>query len=170
MSHRFIDDGQSPPKPLLIGSEFVCTCGEAGSYAVVARHIAEMHAKTRGPPPADFEGDATEAHYVPMEPRIPAATAFGEADSITPFERPPPSPPSPPAVLVDAPCRTCGEGVLVADLPEITAWSCGHWTDKRPRSIAELFQDMLRSAFEAGVASAATGESFETWYQREVLQ
>jgi hypothetical protein len=39
-----------------------------------------------------------------------------------------------------------------------------------PRSIAELFQDMLRIAYEAGAASAATGEIFETWYQREVLQ
>jgi len=39
-----------------------------------------------------------------------------------------------------------------------------------PRSIAESFQDMLRIAYQAGAASAATGEIFETWYQREVLQ
>jgi hypothetical protein len=40
----------------------------------------------------------------------------------------------------------------------------------RPRSIAESFQDMLRQAFEAGRASNQAGETFETWYQREVLQ
>jgi len=38
------------------------------------------------------------------------------------------------------------------------------------RSIAELFQDMLRTAFQAGAISASSGETFETWYQREVLQ
>jgi hypothetical protein len=39
-----------------------------------------------------------------------------------------------------------------------------------PRSVAELFQDMLRQAFEAGVVAADSGEAFESWYQREVLQ
>ena len=42
--------------------------------------------------------------------------------------------------------------------------------DRHARSIAESFQDMLRSAYQAGAASAMTGESFERWYQREVLQ
>ena len=37
-----------------------------------------------------------------------------------------------------------------------------------PRSIKAAFQDMLRIAYQAGVASATTGEIFETWYQREV--
>ncbi len=37
-------------------------------------------------------------------------------------------------------------------------------------SIAELFQDMLRRAFTGGVAAAASGETFETWYHREVLR
>ncbi len=40
----------------------------------------------------------------------------------------------------------------------------------RSRSIAEAFQDMLRQAFEAGSAAAANGETFENWYQREILQ
>ena len=42
--------------------------------------------------------------------------------------------------------------------------------EERPRVIAELFQDMLRAAYQAGAVSASSGESFETWYQREVLQ
>lgn len=41
---------------------------------------------------------------------------------------------------------------------------------RHPPSIAELFQSMLRTAYQAGAASASTGESFETWYEREVLQ
>ena len=41
---------------------------------------------------------------------------------------------------------------------------------EHPRSIAELFQDMLRAAYQAGAVSASSGETFETWYQREVLQ
>ena len=42
--------------------------------------------------------------------------------------------------------------------------------EEHPRSIAELFQDMLRAAYQAGAVSASSGETFETWYQREVLQ
>jgi hypothetical protein len=33
-----------------------------------------------------------------------------------------------------------------------------------------LFQDMLRQAFDAGIAAATSGETFEAWYQREVLR
>jgi hypothetical protein len=38
------------------------------------------------------------------------------------------------------------------------------------RSIAESFQDMLRQTFAAGVAAAASGEAFESWYQRKILR
>lgn len=38
------------------------------------------------------------------------------------------------------------------------------------RSIAESFQDMLRESFTAGLSAALNGETFEIWYQREVLQ
>jgi hypothetical protein len=67
-------------------------------------------------------------------------------------------------------CPICQIGAQVTDLPEIAAWSCGHWTRKKPQSIAESFQDMLRATFQAGVAAATSGETFETWYQREVLR
>ena len=67
-------------------------------------------------------------------------------------------------------CPTCGSLDQIADLPEIAAWSCGHWIRRRPASIAEAFQDMLRGAFQAGLAAATSGETFETWYQREVLR
>lgn len=43
-------------------------------------------------------------------------------------------------------------------------------TTPKARSIAEMFQTMLRQAFEAGVAAADSGEAFESWYQREVLR
>ena len=35
---------------------------------------------------------------------------------------------------------------------------------------AEMFQDMLRVAYQAGALSAQSGETFEDWYQREVLR
>ena len=37
-------------------------------------------------------------------------------------------------------------------------------------SVAEAFQTMLRAAYQAGRRSTLTGDSFETWYQREVLR
>jgi hypothetical protein len=67
-------------------------------------------------------------------------------------------------------CPTCGSIDQIADLPEIAAWSCGHWIRRRPASIAEAFQDMLRGAFQAGLAAATSGDLFEIWYQREVLR
>ena len=97
--------------------------------------------------------------YVPVEPREPAP-AMPDTDSPTP-------PNALPAIDV---CPICQNGVQVADLPEIAAWSCGHWLRRTPLPIAESFQDMLRTAFQAGVAAAASGDAFETWYQREVLR
>ena len=172
--HRFIDDGRSPI-PMGGTAEYTCVCGTRGTREAIDRHIAENadHDDRDAAPTAPYDqlvdgSDAfddgnTQAHYLPMEPRAPAPTTFHEADSITPTELPPRG------VVVEM-CRLCGAGAPIADLPEITAWSCGHWIRKRPRSIAELFQDMLRSAFQAGAVSTTTGESFETWYQREVLQ
>ena len=91
----------------------------------------------------DYGGD-TMAHYLSNEPRSPAPT--GES---LPLQRP------------DS--QTTPE-----PLPPIQASEVDD--EERPRSIAALFQDMLRSAFQAGTAAATTGESFEIWYQREVLQ
>ena len=181
--HRFINDDRSPI-PMGGTAEYACVCGKRGKREAIARHIAENSVHddhddrdVRDAAPtapyaqlvdssASDVGD-TQVHYLPMEPREPAPTLFDEEDSITPPEL---SLPLPPCGAVDALCRRCGTGTPIADLPEITAWSCGHWIHKRPRSIAELFQDMLRSAFQAGAASITTGESFEIWYQREVLQ
>lgn len=77
-----------------------------------------------------------------------------------------PPPPSPHTTA----CPTCSLGARIAELPEISAWSCGHWIRKQPPSIAESFQEMLRIAFLAGVSASTSGETFERWYQREVLQ
>ena len=176
--HRFINDGRSPI-PMGGAVEYACVCGKRGAHEVIERHIAESSAlDDREAQDAavtapydqlidssdDFGGGNTKAHYLPMEPREPAPTTFVEEDSITPPERPPPR------AVVEEMCRLCGSGASIIDLPEITVWSCGHWLHKRPRSIAELFQEMLRAAFQAGAVSTTTGESFETWYQREVLQ
>ena len=177
--HRFINDGRSPI-PMGGTAEYACVCGKRGTHAAIERHIADNSVhddqdardaaptatyKQLGDSSDDFGGGDTKAHYLPMEPRAPAPPTFNETDSITLTELPPP-----PSSAVDEMCRLCGAGAPIADLPEITAWSCGHWIRKRPRSIAELFQDMLRSAFQAGAAATTAGESFETWYEREVLQ
>ena len=135
----------------------------------------------------DFGGD-TKAHYLPAEPRQPAPAALpcrrlwgclaplnsaglctlhfksqleGDPPSVPELPPPPPGP--------SQPCPLCEFGVSITDLPEIAVWSCGHWIKKRSRSIAESFQDMLRSAYQAGVTAATNGETFESWYQREVL-
>lgn len=136
--HRFINDGRSPI-PMGATAEFSCICGRRGSRAAIEQHIAESTdgVVVTSSADVDFDSGGTKAHYLPVDPRLPASSSFGDADAVTPPELPPP-----PA------------------LPEA----------KQLRPIAELFQDMLRSAYQAGVASARTGEPFETWYQREVLQ
>lgn len=111
----------------------------------------------------NFDGN-TEVHYLPVKLRGPAPPA--QADSLTPTKLPSlPSNPSP----INT-CPTCQIGTQVADLPEIVAWSCGHWARRKEGSIAESFQNMLRTAFQAGSAAATNGETFENWYEREILQ
>ena len=170
--HRFINDGRSPI-PMGATAEYGCICGKRGTHQAIAWHIAEMDRASRTAAPLnDFDGGDTKAHYLPHEPRKPAPT--GESPPLSRPELPPtPEPLPPPSTststsTVDA-CPQCSVGKPTCDLPEIAAWSCGHWIRKQSRSIAESFQDMLRSAFEAGAVSTTTGESFETWYQREVL-
>lgn len=174
--HRFINDGRSPI-PMGSTAEYTCVCGRRGTYAAIERHIAVEN--DRGAiPTAPYEqlseaetfGGNTKANYFPHEPRRPAPT--GESPPLQRSDRPltpEPLPPPPSAAAVTT-CPRCGIGQPTCDLPEIGAWSCGHWIEKQPRSIAELFQDMLRSAFQAGAAATMDGESFETWYQREVLR
>lgn len=180
--HRFLNEGRSPI-PMGGTAEYACICGRRGTYAAIERHVAESRDEdsssfdeevtprpgdrplrarlpsSDGEIDVDFGGGETKAHYLPVEPRAPAPPM--SADQVLT-----PSPSHP----LDAACPICAVGKAVADLPEIAAWSCGHWIRKRPHSIAEAFQDMLRIAYQAGAASAATGEIFETWYQREVLQ
>jgi len=98
--------------------------------------------KTAAPVGEDdgFGGD-TKAHYLPIEPRKPAAPSV-------------PPPLAPPSGSVPT---KMSEIAPIVDPP-------------RSHSIAESFQDMLRQAFLAGAAAAQSGETFETWYQREVLR
>lgn len=174
--HRFINDGRSPI-PMGSDARYACVCGKTGTREAIDQHVAERAAADRAetdhqeawrsltspavPIDADIGGD-TKAHYLPMQPREPAAPMFAELP--TPPELPPPPPPPP------TPCPHCQLGDPIAELPEIFAWSCGHWIRRKVQPIAEAFQDMLRSAYQAGVAAATSGESFESWYQREVLR
>jgi hypothetical protein len=132
----------------------------------IERHIAERNAVDdhfdeqivpNAAPIAsdDFGSGDTRVNYLPNEPREPATSA--------------------------SPCRARGclaplnssgictvhfadaERTSAPDLPPPPSREC-------PPSIAELFQDMLRQAFTAGLAAAQSAEAFETWYQREVLQ
>lgn len=141
--HRFINDGRSAI-PMGASAEYGCVCGKRGTREAIAFHIAEMLDRTdrTAHPIDDFLGGDTKAHYFPHEPRRPAPT--GESPPLTRPDTPDPLPPAP--------------------MPATDAWPAGTYP------IAELFQSMLRLAFEAGGAAASSGESFETWYQREVLR
>jgi hypothetical protein len=174
--HRFINDGRSPI-PMGAVAEYTCICGKRGTYSAIEQHIAEKSDEdvsaagvvTARYAPIDdgdeFGGGDTMAHYLPHAPRKPAPT--GES---LPLQRPTPEPlPPPPPTPREDTCPLCGIGDPACNLPEIAAWSCGHWIHKRPRSIAELFQDMLRIAYQAGARSGTDGEPFERWYEREVL-
>jgi len=179
MKHRLLNDGRSPI-PMGSAARHACACGKIGTREAIEQHVAERAAIERAeaarqeawgaiPTPAvprsigaDDFGEDTEAHYLPVPPRGPAASAFTELPT------PPELPPPPPTIL--ARCPLCETGDPVAELPEISAWSCGHWIRKKPQPIAESFQAMLRGAFQAGVAAATSAESFESWYQREVLR
>jgi hypothetical protein len=155
-------------------TEFACACGMRGTYEDVLRHVTASTAadlspslRSQGFPqrivgevtqrvsndddtsvPADsddFGGGSTKAHYLPNEPKRPALPAPLEvAEGATPSYIEPEQ--------TSTPVRSRSN------------------TSEPLRSIAEAFQDMLRVAYQAGAASAATGESFETWYQREVLR
>jgi hypothetical protein len=172
--HRFINAGVNPI-PMGATAEYACICGRRGPWAVIAKHIAESSIAEEDA--AIVEGDDfsenTKAHYLPVEPREPAPYS----DDDTPVPPPPPraresdAPTIPPPLrLRNNMCPICRSGTQIADLPEIAAWTCGHWTRKKLQPIAESFQDMLRIAFQAGLAAAKNDETFEVWYQREVLQ
>lgn len=158
MNHRFINDGRSPI-PMGATAEYACVCGRRGTRESIELHLAEMAAAIPEAPEnlddIDFGGGDTKAHYLPAEPRRPAPTGetppLPRPRPLTPEPLPPPPPTRAPGPLA---------GGEIGAIPPRSA----------SRSIAELFQDMLRIAYQAGVSAAATGETFETWYQREVLQ
>jgi hypothetical protein len=169
--HRLLNDGVSPI-PMGATAEYACVCGRRGTRADIEHHVAQAVEErsrendtdvTIGGGGDDFGGD-TKAHYLPVTPRRPARASAPPTFTDAPSA---PELPPPPRSHV---CPLCEVGTPLADLPEIAAWSCGHWIRKTPRPIAEAFQDMLRSAYQAGVLSATSGEPFESWYQREVLQ
>lgn len=175
MRHRFINDGRSPI-PMGSRADYACVCGKRGTLSVIERHIAQSstedsaHAAPTAPYDQlvdsgdDFLGGDTKAHYLPMEPRQPAPT--GES---LPLQRP--DRPATPEPLPPPPSSSTNTQQLDGDEELVLiARITGPATPVASRSIAELFQDMLRSAFQAGATAATTGESFETWYQREVLR
>lgn len=179
IQHRFLNESRSPI-PMGGAATFACVCGRRGTRAAIERHIAEssgsddsgvidyaIEASLSNNADDDFGGGNTKAHYLPVEPRAPAPLFDVDVDVDTPT--PSVSPP-PPSISAEGSCPICRAGLQVADLPEIAAWTCGHWIRKRTQSIAASFQAMLRSAFEAGVTAAESGEAFESWYQREVLR
>jgi hypothetical protein len=173
-----------------VGSaEFACTCGVRGTYESVLRHVTARASseltpslRSQGFPqriageiaqhapsvdyvsssiPADsdnFGGGDTKVHYLPNVPKRPAPLALPEVSHDVSWEATPsyiePEQTSAPTVVEqrESPPRSDPTHAPLT------------------RSIAESFQDMLRVAYQAGAASAATGEIFETWYQREVLR
>ena len=166
--HRFVATSVTP---VALGNppEFWCVCGMSGTYAAIELHVAQCAAQERAlddtaivrnaPTDDDFGGGATKAHYLPNAPREPA-----------PFFLLPCRPRGCLAPLNSA--GTCTVHNLAGEperesAPELPPPPPN---PARAHSIAESFQDMLRQAFEAGRASNQVGETFETWYQREVLR
>ena len=154
--HRFINDGRSPI-PMGSTAEYTCVCGKRGTYEALERHVVESNLPSYARDESD--GAPTAPHNQLFDDVIESGGFGGDTMAhYLPIEprKPAPTGESPPLPRPGTP----------EPLPPPPSISAGD----RPRSIAELFQDMLRSAFQAGTASTTTGESFETWYQREVLQ
>lgn len=134
---------------IVVGDDHACVCGARGTRAQVLRHVAERERSALEP--------SLRSRGFPQGVAIDAVPTDGDdfSGGDTKAHYLPNEPRRPAPVTTDA------EPAPLPPAPGIF---------ERPRSIAEAFQDMLRIAHRAGVASAATGESFETWYQREVLQ
>lgn len=148
--HRFINDARAPI-PMGSTADYACVCGRRGSYEVIERHVAEkaaLDARARGAAPTAPYGQLV------VEDDDDFCGGNTQANYL-PNE---PRRPAPTGESLPLQCRDSPE-----PLPPVPSLL-------ETRSIAELFQDMLRSAFQAGVTAAAIGESFETWYQREVLR
>jgi hypothetical protein len=127
VKHRLVTEGA---RPFASRDVYSCVCGRRGSYVTITTHVATINRDR------DNLEEDTKAHYVPIEPRTPAA----------------PTPP-PPMSRAD----------IDAEATELPP------PPSRATSIAEAFQNMLRQAFTAG-RETATNETFESWYEREVLR
>ena len=159
--HRFINDGRSPI-PMGSTAEYTCVCGKRGTYEALERHITDSNL-----PLPSYARDGDECDGPPTAPHnqlfdhVIESDDFGGGDTMAHYLPNAPRKPAPTGESL--PLQRPGTPEPLPPPPSISAAD-------RPRSIAELFQDMLRSAFQAGTASTTTGDSFETWYQREVLQ
>ena len=117
----------------------------------------------------DFGGGDTKAHYLQNEPKRPALPALPEV--VEPLSNDVAWGATPSYIEPEQTSAPVHPSPLVE--PEVSQPQGRTAPDPAPapsRSIAEAFQDMLRVAYQAGAAAAATGEAFETWYQREVLR
>ena len=149
MSARHRQHSRSPI-PMGSTAEYTCVCGKQGTYETIERHIAEYSdgdESTREAVPTAPYGQVVDSDTISGDtmvnylPNEPREPApTGESPPLQRAATPDPLPPPPSTSVVDE------------------------------RSIAELFQDMLWAAYQAGATSASSGETFETWYQREVLQ
>lgn len=150
IQHRFLNDGRSPI-PMGSTAEYTCLCGKRGTYEFIERHITENNVPIY----------ARESDAAPTAPygQVIASDDFG-GDTMAHYL---PHEPRKPASTGEAlPLQRSATPEPLLPIPTSAV--------ERPRSIAELFQDMLRAAYQAGAVSESSGETFETWYQREVLQ
>jgi hypothetical protein len=131
---------------MLAVGEYACSCGARGTYVEVMRHIRKS--------------SEMEDADVSVEPARDEMRAWLTRDDT--------------AVVIGIPPNNDGNDFIGEDtkahyLP-IAPREPAIVPSPRSQSIAESFQDMLRQAFTAGLAAAQTAETFETWYQREILR
>jgi len=137
-------------------TQYTCVCGKRGTYEIVERHIVESNLPS-------YARDVPENDGAPTAPydQVIDSDDFGGGNTMAHYLPIEPRKPAPTGE--SPPLPRPGTPKSLPPPPSIPAAD-------QPHSIAALFQDMLRSAFQAGTESTTTGESFETWYQREVLQ
>lgn len=157
--HRLLNDGFSPI-PMGARAEYACVCGKRGTRADIERHIAQTADDDAYAAVVDDNnfgtGDTTKAHYLPVTPRQPARASAPPTFTDDPSAPELPPSPRPGGFEIDM--------IVTENLRDL------HDDAVVSRSIAEAFQDMLRIAYQAGVLAATSGEAFESWYQREVMQ
>lgn len=142
-----------------------CICGRHGNREEILLHI--MHHLEDGSPVIvsdDFGGGDTKAHYVPTAPRRPATRPpCRDRECLAPLN-------TAGACAVHFAESMSPDALDLLTEPDPALTPVPDASSRKIPSIAEAFQSMLRSAYLAGSAGAAIGETFETWYQREVLR